>query len=211
MARPVNADAAATRARILQCALSQFSAGGLSGTSIRRIASEAGVSVAMVHHYFGSKSGLYEACIEEMYAELGALQEHLPAILGAGDPISAVIERAVRTGFRFAREHRVAMRLLWRQVVSAGQLDAGRRARNQAPFLEAVSAGIGALTGQPAAALRLPLQTVVMMTSRYAISDDAELAFFVGDGVTAPESAVEAHLVEVALRLLVPSRPEPRG
>ena len=111
----------------------------------------------------------------------------------------------MRGGFRFAREHRTATRLLWRQVVAAGQLDDARRSRNQAPFLDQISAGIGALTGQDPATLRLPLQTVVMLTSRYAISDDAELAFFVNGHRDDPEQAIEDHLVEVALQLLQPS------
>lgn len=204
MARPVNADAAATRGRILQCALALFSADGLPGTSLRRIASEAGVSVALVHHYFGSKDGLYEACIEEMYAELGELQAHLQERLSEGGSLEDLLAGAVRSGFRFAREHRIATRLLWRQVVSAGQLDEDRRISSQAPFLDAVSAGLGALTDQPPAGLRLPLQTVVMLTSRYAISDDAELAFFVNEPGVDAEAAVEAHLIEVALRLLLP-------
>lgn len=204
MARPVNADAAATRERILQSALALFAADGLSGTSIRRIASQASVSVAMVHHYFGSKSGLYDACIEEMYVELGNLQSHLQETIQASDGLSELLERSVRGGFRFAREHRTATRLLWRQVVAAGQLDDARRSRNQAPFLDQMSTGIGALTGQDPATLRLPLQTVVMLTSRYAISDDAELAFFVDGHRDDPEQAIEDHLVAVAMQLLLP-------
>jgi len=203
MARPVNADAAATRERILQSALALFSAGGLAGTSVRQIAAHAGVSVAMTHHYFGNKAGLYDACIEEMYAELGALSAHLQQTLSADSSLPELIEGAVRSGFRFAREHRIATRLLWRQVVAAGKLDEPRRLRNQAPFLDAVSAGIGAMTGQPAAALRLPIQTVVMLTSRYAISEDTELAFFVNDDSAEPVQAVEDHLVAVARRLLL--------
>lgn len=204
MARPVNADAAATRKRILQSALALFAADGLSGTSIRRIASQANVSVAMVHHYFGSKSGLHDACIEEMYAELGDLQAHLQGTIQASASLTELLERSVRTGFRFAREHRTATRMLWRQVVAAGQLDDTRRSRNQAPFLAQISGSIGALTGQDPASLRLPIQTVVMLTSRYAISDDAELAFFVSSNQDDPEQAIEDHLVAVALQLLLP-------
>ena len=61
MARPKNADAAATRGRILAAARSLFAEQGLGGTSTRDIARTAGVSVATLHHHFGNKEGIAEA------------------------------------------------------------------------------------------------------------------------------------------------------
>ena len=49
----------------------------------------------------------------------------------------------------------------------------------------------------------LSVQTVVMMLVRYAISEPEELAFFVDDPSQEPLAAVEAHLVDVAARLLL--------
>ncbi len=202
MGRPINADAAATRARILQSALALFAQRGVAGSSVRAVAEGAQVSVAMVHHYFGSKDGLQQAVLAAMYAELGALQAHLQDALSAGGSTPELIERAVREGFRFACAHRTATRLLYRQIVTTGTLDADRRLRHQGPFLAQVSAALGAALGRPARDLRLPLQTVVMLTSRYAISDQGELAFFVDAPTADPLTVVEDHLVEVALSLL---------
>jgi len=70
MSRPVNADADATRQRMLEAAVQLFAERGLGSTSIRDVAGAAGVSLAMVHHYFGSKDDLYDACIDATYAEL---------------------------------------------------------------------------------------------------------------------------------------------
>src|ERR1700736_1878712 len=54
-------DGKATRAAILDIARSQFGDHGFERTTIRSIASEAGVDPALVMHYFGSKAGLFAA------------------------------------------------------------------------------------------------------------------------------------------------------
>ncbi len=41
-----------------------FAEAGYEGASIRRIAAEAGVDPALVHHYFGSKEELFHAAVE---------------------------------------------------------------------------------------------------------------------------------------------------
>jgi AcrR family transcriptional regulator len=203
MSRPVNADAAATRQRILTAALGLFARQGGSA-SIRSISSEAGVSVAMVHHYFGSKDGLLDAVVEEMYTELSALQERLMPALLAGGSLEVVLSAAVREGFRFACEHRLAVRLLNRQVMAAGSLSADRRMRFQAPFLDLISAAL-AQTGRSPTDIRLSVQSVVMLLARYAVSAPEELAFFVHDPAADPLAAVEDHLVAVAVSLMLRS------
>lgn len=52
-----------TRARILASARELFSRNGIGSTSIRSIASDAGVDSALVHHYFGTKEQLFAAAI----------------------------------------------------------------------------------------------------------------------------------------------------
>ena len=54
-------DGKVTRAKILRVARGQFSARGFERTTIRSIASEAGVDPALVMHYFGSKADLFAA------------------------------------------------------------------------------------------------------------------------------------------------------
>jgi AcrR family transcriptional regulator len=53
-----------TRAAILAAARESFAASGFSGTTIRAVASAAGVDPALVHHYFGSKDDLFLAALE---------------------------------------------------------------------------------------------------------------------------------------------------
>lgn len=49
---------------ILEAARSLFAARGYTGTSIRAVAAAAQVDPALVHHYFGTKEGLFRAAVE---------------------------------------------------------------------------------------------------------------------------------------------------
>lgn len=200
MARPIRADAAETRRRILACALALFSEHGVDGVSVRAIASAAGVTLATVHHYFGSKDELYAACIDSMYAELIAMRPVLAkAIVDAGDQdVEVLVDHAVRTAFRFARAHQIEMRLLLRQVVVAGELPGDRRDQGQVPFLDQIAALVGARVPRSAAEIRLSLQSVAFMVARYAVSSERELALFTQTSGDAALAAVEDHLVRVA-------------
>jgi AcrR family transcriptional regulator len=201
MARPINADADATRKRILQSAVRLFAESGPSGASIRNIAKGADVSLAMVHHYFGTKDDLLNACIDSMYLRLGALREELEHALASGGDLSAIVDRAIRTCYRFAKGEQLAVRLLLRTVAENGELDAERRDAVQGPFLARVSELLGETLGRPANDLRLPLQSVVMLTARYAVSTERELQLF-SAMTRGADAAVEDHLVEVASALL---------
>jgi len=203
MARPVNADADATRQRMLGAAVQLFAERGLGSTSVRDVAGAAGVSLAMVHHYFGSKDELYDACIDATYAELSAMKGALALELASTAPLEDLFARAVVTSFRFAREHRTAVRLLVRAAVSSGELHPrGRKLLLEA--LDVVSTAVGVRLERPPSELRLPLQSVVFLVARYAAQDERETAAVVGVPVREKHrarEAVEAHLVRVALDL----------
>jgi AcrR family transcriptional regulator len=53
-----------TRATILAEARTLFAANGYAGTSVRAVATAAGVDAALVHHYFGSKDDLFVAALQ---------------------------------------------------------------------------------------------------------------------------------------------------
>lgn len=212
MARPVNADAQATQARILSTAYDLFASRGIDGASIRDIAKGAGVSLAMVHHYFGSKQGLYEACIGAMLKELGGLRAELEGHFSKGElPPPAILAEAVRVGFRYARKHRTAVRLLQRSLVDTGELDAKVREESVLPFLDTISEMLGQLSGKPPRLMRLPIQSAMFLVVRFAITSEREITAIAGDAVkaakprkdaTPPLVAVEDHLVDATLRLL---------
>ncbi len=56
-------DAEATSARIVSAAQDLFTRYGYDGVSTRDIAATAGVNVALINRYFGSKAGLFEQAI----------------------------------------------------------------------------------------------------------------------------------------------------
>jgi len=217
MSRPIHADAQATQRRILESARRTFADHGLAGGSARQIARDAEVSLAMVHHYFGSKEGLYKACIGAMLDDVSALGAELTAALGVrgtSAPLhpqdaapSAVIERAVRVGWRFARANRNTVRLLQRSIVDHGEVDVEIRERRMLPFNESLAAHLAAWTGRPATSLRLAVQSSVFLVVRYAIASDRELsdlAFGTGAprGAEDAAAAVEDNLVESILAMV---------
>lgn len=53
-----------TRAKIIEAARTAFAERGYDGATIRRIAGDAGVDPALIHHYFGSKESLFAEVIQ---------------------------------------------------------------------------------------------------------------------------------------------------
>ncbi len=74
---PRKRDAAATRERLLQAALSEFCENGFSGARTVAIAARAECNIRMLYHYFGNKEGVYLAALELVYSELRAKEEEL--------------------------------------------------------------------------------------------------------------------------------------
>lgn len=206
MARPVAADADATRARILQAALGLVADHGIEGTSIRDVAAGARVSLATVLHYYGSKDGLYEACIDAMYAELEDLRAALFGAVRPGVSLDALVSDTVRAAVRFVRAHRTAHRILLRSVVDEGGMRADRREKYLRPFLDDVAATLAPLLELDPAHVRLTAQSIVHLTVRYMLHSPEELRLLTGaTSDDAAEAAVEEHIVDVARAMLLSS------
>lgn len=62
-------DADATRRRLLDAARREFSAHGIAGARVDRIAAAARSNKAQIYHYFGSKDGLFDAVFDAMVQE----------------------------------------------------------------------------------------------------------------------------------------------
>ncbi|GIF06596.1 TetR/AcrR family transcriptional regulator [Actinoplanes siamensis] len=69
---PRRRDAARTRQALLDAARRRFANAGYAGTTVRDIADDAGVNVALINRYFESKEGLFEAALAASFAELRA-------------------------------------------------------------------------------------------------------------------------------------------
>jgi AcrR family transcriptional regulator len=65
MSDRVTRSAEATRRRIIEAALAQFSDKGYAGARVDEIARDADTSVRMLYHYFGNKEALWRAVLHE--------------------------------------------------------------------------------------------------------------------------------------------------
>ena len=63
-------DAALTQRALVRAARRRFATDGYRATTVRQIAADAGVNVALINRYFVSKEGLFEACMLRTSNEL---------------------------------------------------------------------------------------------------------------------------------------------
>ena len=76
--RLVARDPKRTRERILAAALREFSARGLAGARVDRIAQRARINKRMLYHYFGNKDGLFREIMRRKLAERAAWASAAP-------------------------------------------------------------------------------------------------------------------------------------
>lgn len=99
-------DATATQRALVRAARRRFATEGYRATTVRQIAADAGVNVALINRYFSSKEGLFEACMMRTSDELDTqtpartsgvdgvierLLEHVVTALDADDPLQLLL------------------------------------------------------------------------------------------------------------------------
>jgi len=87
-------DAANTRSLLVSAARRRFAHDGYRATTVRDVATDAGVNVALINRYFGSKEGLFEACLPRTAEELGARE---PAARDLEEVVSNLVARVTRS------------------------------------------------------------------------------------------------------------------
>lgn len=191
--------------------MERFGRFGVGGTSVRDVAADAGVTLATVHHYFGTKQELYEHCLDHCYAELGALRQELGEVvraeLGRGgrgkQRIESLIGAVAVTAYRFGASHRAASRLLLRaNVFEPDEHTIARVRASQRSFLDGASAALAPLLDRDPEELRMPLQGLMFLATRMAVAGDEELAIIGGDADSAG-AAFECYVADVAVHSLM--------
>lgn len=115
---PRRRDRAAREREILDAAERIFGERGYQGTSMDHIAAHVGVSKPLVYQYYGSKDGLFLACLSRLRAQLlGAVSA---AVLAAPDAEHSLYAGLV-AWFQFLDEHPRA----WAVLIDEGMLSAG--------------------------------------------------------------------------------------
>jgi AcrR family transcriptional regulator len=97
--RPVGADSAETRARILRAAREVINERGYEAANFQAIASRAGLSRPTMHYYFHTREEIYDCLIAEAYsivADCIAQARHEETLL---NQLSAFVTAAYRSGF----------------------------------------------------------------------------------------------------------------
>lgn len=112
------ADGPDLRACLLDAAIACFVRQGIAATPLRAIATEAGVTPALLHYYFGDKAQLQEAVIaERVLPAFSGLRE---PVLNAGDDVAALIAAFVQGVGNVVTEHPWLPSLWVREVLCEG-------------------------------------------------------------------------------------------
>jgi AcrR family transcriptional regulator len=206
MARPVGANAAETRRKILKSASNLFASSGFEGTSVRQIARGADVSLGMIRHYFGSKEGLYRACIATAYGIYSELGQQIKTGVSSGGAPDEIISQATRAGFRFALENRAACKLVLWDLMERETWRHEHSDREMLPFILEAARILADVLDCGVAETALRIRSLIFLVARYATADHDEIAaLLTGDAeATATEdtaAAIEEHLAGLGARL----------
>jgi AcrR family transcriptional regulator len=172
-----------TRRRLVDAAVRYFARHGLHGASIRELTRAAGVNVAVVNYHFGSKEGLYDAAVDEVYSRL---RERIGGSLQLAPPVR--LETVLGDIYRAARKERDSVRLLVRQVLDTGRLTQRTVATHFLPELEQATGLAAQLLGTSRRRARTAMVALTFLMTRYLIQDDHSLA--VAFGVSRAKEAV---------------------
>jgi AcrR family transcriptional regulator len=103
-----------TRERILEVALQEFSAKGLSGARVDEIAELTQTSKRMIYYHFDSKEELYRAVLERAYLGIRESEAHVDTLHMAPEEALASI---VRLSFDYHRTHEPFVRLVMNENI----------------------------------------------------------------------------------------------
>lgn len=125
---PRQRDPEVTRARILEAAKKEFAKLGMAGARVEAIATRAKANKRMIYHYFGSKEELFQAVIEDAYADIRTAElrlnlDHLP-------PRDAIIALTTHTWNYYLKNPE------FMTLVNSENLHKARHVKNSARFKE---------------------------------------------------------------------------
>src|SRR4051794_41896357 len=153
-----------TRSAILAAARTSFARQGFAGTTIRGVASSAGVDAALVHHYFGTKDDLFLAALElpvDPRVLIG------PAVAG---PVDQAAERFLGIFLSVWDDPDIRPSLV---AVARGIMDPSAKRLLSEGVLPVVIEPIGVALGIDEPHLRMPLvasQVIGLILMRYVLA-----------------------------------------
>ncbi|HJR74262.1 MAG TPA: TetR/AcrR family transcriptional regulator [Luteimonas sp.] len=111
-------DARDLRPQLLDAAIACFVREGMAATSLRAIATEAGVTPALLHYYFGDKAQLQEAFVQERM--MPAFMTVRETMVRAGEDVAATVAAFVNGVTEVVRKHPWFPQIWVREVLCEG-------------------------------------------------------------------------------------------
>ena len=100
-----------TRKTILKCAERLFAEKGFEVATVREIANDSGVNVAMIYYYFKTKEGLHQEIIEDSFSHLfSSLKDGIDQEKGVEEKVYDVIKIYVNFLYNHKDIHRIFLR-----------------------------------------------------------------------------------------------------
>nr|WP_235939290.1 TetR/AcrR family transcriptional regulator [Bradyrhizobium hipponense] len=194
------------RLRILEAAKQEFSAHGLAGARVDRIAAQAGANKRMLYYHVGNKDDLYLAVLEGAYdkirsEERGLDLEHL-------DPPEAIRRLIEFTWNYFLRNPEFLSLLQTENLARAKHLKRSAKVKSMhSPFVEMIRAVVrrGVESGDfPVAVDPVQLYISIAALCFFYLSNSATLSVIFGRDLLAKDAKAErlAHMVGLVLAAL---------
>jgi AcrR family transcriptional regulator len=103
-----------TRRRLLDASIRLFVAHGYNGVSVDQIVAAARVNKRMVYHYFGNKTGIFEAALADVYSRIEKVEFNA---LDSGASATEKLRQLLRGYFSFLEQHpEFTKLLLWENL-----------------------------------------------------------------------------------------------
>jgi AcrR family transcriptional regulator len=209
MARPANTDSEKTRTRILEAACDLYALHGAAAVGLRQVGARAGVGLATINHHFRNKEGLEDAVMAHVLDRLSGLRTRLIPMMEEMPAPALALERIIRLGLAFVREHQRDVRMLMRTVTNTGHSDARTLERSVLPMLDSASMVVASLTGLSVPQARMFVLSLNHLVIRYGLTATEELIRVTGverphaaDAGRRASTMVEQHLLHWSLKHL---------
>ncbi|MGO4713968.1 TetR/AcrR family transcriptional regulator [Bradyrhizobium sp. 2TAF24] len=194
------------RLRILAAAKREFSAYGLAGARVDRIAAEAGANKRMLYYHVGNKEDLYLTVLEGAYEDIRAEERELN--LEHLDPPEAIERLISFTWSYFIRNPEFLALLNTENLERAAHLKRSTKVKSMhSPFVEMIRTVVsrGVASGDFQVAMD-PVQLYISIAALcfFYLSNSATLSVIFGRNLLSPEAKDErlAHVVGLVLAAL---------
>jgi AcrR family transcriptional regulator len=194
------------RLRILEAAKQEFSAHGLAGARVDRIAAKAGANKRMLYYHVGNKEDLYLVVLESAYEKIRGEERSLA--LEHLDPPEAIKMLIAFTWSYFLRNPEFLALLNGENLARAKHLKRSAKVKSMhSPFVEMIRAVVqrGVASGDFKASVD-PVQLYISIAalSFFYLSNSATLGFIFGRDLLTREAKDERlqHMVALVLAAL---------